>query len=200
MTRLLQTAGIVALLAATLCFLEIAKTARDLSETLGEISLTAQAAQYRLTQLDPLVAKAGRDLDSLDRAIKTHQRLAANLDAALSDPQKGIKPTLQNANAVLVQLGLSSGELTQASIEQRAGLAEGQRKLSESLDEANLLLRDIRARVNDPAVAETQAHLNNALDAIDKALHPPKQTRGQKALGFILQTIFGNAVQGAIRR
>jgi len=178
----------------------VADTDRAVNVAMREIAVSSQALQARLDAVDPLVAKAGKSLDSLDAALKQHKRLAANLDASLNDPEKGVRPTLQNANAVLLQAGLIGGELSRASIEERQTFADNNKKLTETLEESRLLLSDIRARVNDPAVAETQAHLNNSLDAIDKALHPPKQTRGQKVLGFLINTIFGNAVQGFVRR
>lgn len=43
-------------------------------------------------------------------------------------------------------------------------------------------------------------HVNNVADALDKVTHPPKASRKQRILQFLLQTIFGNAVQGAVRR
>lgn len=192
------------LLTASAAFLQLSYTLTQVDHAVNSIALdvngSSLALNARIEKVDPLLAKAGKSLDSLDAALRAHKKVAVTLDRTLNDERAGLKPTLQNVNATLIQSELWNNSVREALIEQRSGLLESNAKLTATLEESRLLLADIRARVNDPAVAETQAHLNNSLDAVDAALHPAKQTRGQKALGFILQVIFGNAVQGAVRR
>jgi hypothetical protein len=170
---------------------------RAINITANEAQVTAQSLQYRLDSLDPVIAKAGRNLDSLDRAIKTHE-------AATRQASDELHGTFQNANAILLQAGLTSDEVRRASMEQRASLLETNKELTGAIKDTRLALADIRAAVKDPAIHSTLENVNatttDVRQAVNELTHPPKQTRGQKVLKFLLQIVFGNAVQGAVRR
>lgn len=151
---------------------------------------TALAVQYRLDRMDAVI-------DSLNSAIRTHQ--AATVRA--SDDLHG---SFQNANAVLIQLGLSADEVRLGSISQREALGKQNDELLGALGDLRDVFGDIRKQVNDPAIHLTLDNVNatttDIRQSVNELTHPPKSTRGQRAMRFILQVIFGNAVQGAVRR
>jgi len=201
-----MAAKLACLLSATLCLLAIARAAVDLSDTLADtdrainsialdVHVLSTAAHGKLNAIDPLLAKAGQNLDSLDRAIRTHE-------AATRRASDELHGTFQNANAILLQAGLTSDEVRRASIEQRAGLGASNAKLNAALDELRGLVADARKEL--PPIHEGIVATANSAKQIDAAIyelrHPPKQTKGQRALRFLLQIVLGNGIQGAVRR
>lgn len=170
---------------------------RALNSMAMDVHASTLAFNDRLEKVDPLLEKAATDLDSLDAAIKAHRKLAANLDATLRDPEKGLP-------AILVQARVLNSELNQASIEERASLAEQNRELAGAIGDLRGVFADVRAAVKDPAIHDTLVNLDatttDVRQAVNDLTHPPKATRGQKALKFILEVVFGNAVRGAVTR
>jgi ABC-type transporter Mla subunit MlaD len=208
MRRVFYTAKLAVLFAATLCLLAIARAAVDLSDTLADtdravnsiaqdVHATSSALQGKLDRLDPLAAQAGTDLESLDRAIKTHER-------AIRRASDELHGSFQNLNAVLIQAGLTSDEVRLASLSQREALGKQNEQLTAALGDLRGVLADTRKAVSDPAIHETLANVNatstDIQQAVNELTHPPKQTRGQRALKWFLQIVLGNGIQGAVRR
>lgn len=208
MTRALQLVKLALLLSATFCLLAIARAAVDLSATLADtdrainsialdVHVNSTALHGKLNAIDPLLAKAGKSLDSMDSTILAHK--AATVRA--SDELHG---SFQNLNAVLIQAGLTSDEVRLASMAQREALGKQNAELTAALGDLRGVLADTRKAVSDPAIHQTLENVNatstDIREAVNELTHPPKSTRGQRAMRFILQVIFGNAVQGAVRR
>ena len=197
----LMLAGIAFLLAATKAEQDRSEAEQSVSYSLqsiaGDVHISSQALGSRLGKLDPLLVQAETDLKSLDVAIRTHR-------AATNRASNELHGSFQNVNAALIQAGLWNDEVRQASIEQRASLEATNKQLLADLVEFNGLVKDARAAVSDPAIHATLTDVSSSAhqinDTIYELRHPPKQTRGQRALKFIIQAIFGNAVQGAVRR
>lgn len=191
----------VLLVAAIVVVLHLGGVLLDTDRAINSITqdshLTALAIQYRLDRTDAVIDKAGKSLDSLDSAIKAHK--AATVRA--SDELHG---TFQNANAFLIQMGLSADEVRLASSAQRISLTEQNKELTAAIKDARTVLADLDAQVKDPAIHQTFDNVNittsEIRQAVNELTHPPKSTRGQKALRFFLQVILGNSVQGAVRR
>lgn len=197
----LMLAGIAFLLAGAKMAQDVSEASQEASASInsiaGDVHSSSQALSSRLGKLDPLLAQADTDLKSLDVAIRTHR--AATVRA--SDELHG---SFQNVNAALIQAGLWNDEVRKASIEQRASLEATNKQLLADLVEFNGLVKDARTAVSDPAIHATLTDVSSSAHEINETIyelrHPPKQTRGQRALKFIIQAIFGNAVQGAVRR
>jgi ABC-type transporter Mla subunit MlaD len=82
--------------------------------------------------------QTAKDLEQTSVEIR---RTVTGVDSALNDPYKGLKPTLQNVNAILLQVGNAADETQAAAREQREALKVLNVKMNAVLDQVNTDLK-----------------------------------------------------------
>lgn len=77
--------------------------------------------------------------DATTTALSSASRTLKGVDSALNDPDKGIRGTLQNTNAILIQVGLTADEIRRTSMEQRVAARKVDEKILDTVGHVNVL-------------------------------------------------------------
>jgi DNA repair ATPase RecN len=108
----------------------------------------------------------------VDQAARELGPAAAEWRSAAVNANKRVSDTAQNANALLVQLGLASDEVRRAAIEQRRSLRRTDRQVAGLMASADQAVRDLDGTINglNQSQAAIAGKTVEALDEIRPAL------------------------------
>lgn len=148
------------------------------------------AASFALVCLGIFALQASQAVRSVagnsSRVSEHADALIASLNATFDDPRQGIKPTLQNVNAILLQAGLATGEVQGAAREQRAywnTIGSNSSNLIADLDKAAKQADRTVDTVNLAVNAITNATVST-LDSV-----PPTLVRANQGLEAATRTL-----------
>lgn len=97
--------------------------------------------------------------------LKRTNALISHTDAILNDPRQGIKPTLQNVNAILLQVGLATDQLRLASMDWSGAQKNIEAATVKTLRDADTTINKLNMSVDTLTISAS-----NAIDEIPPTL------------------------------
>lgn len=211
----IKFAKVFALLAVAALAMELGRFVRHADAALAETQAKTDAILLHLDQAAKESADASRDTR---RSIVHFDRTLTDVHAMVLHADAMLAHTDSNLNArggVMYQAGKLLHDTNDSLNDEKTGLIPAAglavmvaaKDVNEISEAAIPVIQHADDLVQSPAIKNGVAHFDGSMQHIesilavgDEVLHPPKKTRGQRILQWILQTVFGNAVQGAVRR
>ena len=177
------------------------RLANQTSVILSHVDATIAHIDATAARADSAIADEQKHIHTLEKAAIIDQKEAletlmalkhfvANTDDSLNSDKYGMIPVTTLAIA-------RTGNDAHTLAEESSILLQHSDRLVTSPQVKSVLDHAESTAAN---VDEATQHVNSVADAVDKAMHPPKRSRAQRFLQWFIGTVFGNAVQGAVRR